>query len=126
MTAAVVLFGHGARDPEWARPMEAVRDAMVQADPGIAVELAYLEFMTPGLGEAVDRLAARGARAITVVPLFLARSGHTKRDLPGLLDAARSAHPRLTIACADPIGEAPEVVQALARYALASAARAPG
>ncbi|MCK7502329.1 MAG: CbiX/SirB N-terminal domain-containing protein [Comamonadaceae bacterium] len=49
---------------------------------------------------------------------FMAQSGHTKRDLPALLAAAWERHPQLDIKLAVPIGEAPDVVSAIARYAL--------
>lgn len=122
--SAIVLFAHGARDPEWARPVQAIRSRMLELEPGLRVDTAYLEFMSPTLPETIDKLAATGTRDILIVPLFMAQSGHTKRDLPALLDAARSRHPSLTLRIATPIGEAPEVVLAIARYACAAAGTA--
>src|SRR5690606_32233707 len=78
---AIILFGHGARDPQWARPMERVRDAVRAAAPGVEVEVAFLEFMQPGLVAAIDCLARGGATHVTVVPMFLAQGGHVKKDL---------------------------------------------
>lgn len=121
MSAAIVLFGHGARDPEWARPMERVRDAVCAAAPDVAVELAFLEFMRPTLGEAIDALAEGGATRITVVPMFLAQGGHVKKDLPALLEAVRARHPRCEIGLVEAVGEAPGVVEAMARHALRGA-----
>ena len=50
--------------------------------------------------------------------MFMAQSGHTRRDLPALLDEARGRHPGLRLEVAAPIGEAPAVVAAIAEYAL--------
>lgn len=122
--SAIVLFAHGARDPEWARPVQAIRSRMLELEPGLRVDTAYLEFMSPTLPETIDKLAATGTRDILIVPLFMAQSGHTKRDLPALLNAARLRHPSLTLRIATPIGEAPEVVLAIARYACAAAGTA--
>lgn len=116
----IILFAHGARDPAWAAPIEAIRDALLAEDRLARVETAYLEFLSPDLPEAIDRLAARHVARIVVVPVFMAHSGHTKRDLPALLDAARARHPGLEIRVAAPIGEATEIVRAIARYALAA------
>ena len=55
---AVILFGHGARDPEWSGPIERVRAAMRARQPELRVELAFLEFMHPSLAEAVASLHA--------------------------------------------------------------------
>lgn len=115
--AAIVLFGHGARDPEWAGPMRRIRDAILARPDAPSVELAFLEFMTPRLPEAIAALAAAGARKVAVVPIFLAQGGHLKRDLPVLLDAARLAHPDCEIVLATAAGEAGPVVAAMADYA---------
>jgi sirohydrochlorin cobaltochelatase len=115
---AIILFAHGARNPDWAKPLEAIRDAMIAREPSARVELAYLEFLPPTLPEAIDRIAAGGHRDLTIVPIFMAQSGHTKRDLPALLAAAWERHPELRIGLATPIGEAPPVVAAIADYAL--------
>ena len=47
MTTALILFAHGARDPEWASPMRRVQAAIRKRLGGVQVELAFLEFMAP-------------------------------------------------------------------------------
>ena len=87
----LVLFAHGARDPEWARPFEAIRDRIRAQRPELPIELAFLEVMTPALDEAIASVAARGASCVTVFPLFMAQGGHLKQDLPRILDDIRAA-----------------------------------
>jgi len=114
---AVVLFGHGARDPAWAQPMERVRDTLRALAPELGVELAFLEFLAPTLDEAIDVLVARGARRIVIVPMFIARGGHLKNDLPKLVAAACERHPGCEIVQTLAVGEAEPVVAAMASYA---------
>lgn len=114
---AVVIFGHGARDPEWARPMRRTREHLQELAPALAVELAFLEFMRPTLDEAIDRLVADGARRIAVVPMFIAQGGHLKSDVPNLVAAARHRHPECEIVQALAVGEAESVIAAIAAYA---------
>ena len=121
MTQAIVLFAHGARDPRWAEPFEAVAARVRAAAPGCPVVLAFLELMTPSLGAAVERLAAAGATRVDVVPLFLGSGGHLRHDLPPIVDALRGAHPALAIRLHAAIGEHPAVVEAMARAAVAAA-----
>ena len=116
---AIILFGHGARDPEWARPFHHIRDAILAQSPGLPVEFAFLELMRPTLDEVIDGLAARGATAIDIVPVFMAAGAHVRRDLPQLAATALERHPQLAIAIARPVGEAPGVIDAMAAYALA-------
>ncbi|HRP96770.1 MAG TPA: CbiX/SirB N-terminal domain-containing protein [Rhodocyclaceae bacterium] len=118
---AVILFGHGARDPEWANPMRRARACLLEDSPALQVELAFLEFIEPTLDEAIDRLVAGGANRITVIPMFLAQGGHLKRDLPVLIEGARSRHPQCAIRQARAVGEADTVISAMADYARRSA-----
>lgn len=113
----IVLFGHGARAPEWAAPMERARDRLRSQAAADEVELAFLEFMAPTLPAALDELAQRGVARIDVIPMFLAQGGHLKRDLPALLDEARARHPQLDIRLAPAVGEAESVIAAMADYA---------
>ena len=121
MTRALVLFAHGARDPRWAEPFEAVAARIRHAAPTLHVRLAFLELMTPTLADAVDELVAAGATAIDVVPLFLGTGGHLRKDLPPRVDAVRAAHPGVDVRLHGAIGEDASVLDAMARAALGAA-----
>lgn len=114
---AIVLFAHGARDPEWAMPARRVAAEVQKLRSDTLVSVAFLELMTPSLADAVDAAVASGATVLRIVPLFLAQSGHLKRDVPVLLDAARAKHPECRIELVRAVGEAPAVVAAMAGYA---------
>lgn len=116
----IVLFAHGARDPEWAKPFEAIRDLVRARRPEFPVELAFLEFMTPAIEDAVHALAAKGVAAITIFPLFMAPGGHIRNDLPRIVEDLRKAHPGLPIAIQIPVGEVPEILESIASWILAS------
>ena len=115
---ALILFAHGARDPEWAEPMRRVRAAIHARSPELRVELAFLEFMAPELEPCAETLIGEGYERLIVVPMFIARGGHLKRDLPLLLDALRGRHPRISVELAEPVGEAEAIVQAMAGHVL--------
>ena len=119
MTPGLILFAHGARDPRWAAPFEAVAAAVRAARPGLPVRLAFLEFMAPTLPEAGHELAAAGCTQLTVLPMFLGAGGHVRKDLPLLLDELRAAHPGLVVTLQPAIGEIDSVVAAMAAAALA-------
>ena len=116
---AILLFAHGARDPSWAEPFRRIVARLRQKQPGIRVELAFLELMKPDLASAVAGLAAAGVGQITVVPLFLAQGGHLKEDLPKLLDDIRSHHPALRIDVTSAIGDSEDLTNAIADWAFA-------
>jgi sirohydrochlorin cobaltochelatase len=113
---AIVLFAHGARDPEWALPARRIAAEVQQLRPEATVIVAFLEFMEPTLADAVETAAASGATDVRVVPLFLAQGGHLKRDVPVLMEAARARHPQCRIELALAVGEDDGVVRAMAAY----------
>jgi len=113
---AILLCAHGARDPAWAEPLQRMLEAMRAMRPGVRVELGFLEHLRPTFDEAVERLADAGH--IVVVPAFIAAGSHLKRDLPQLAAAAMDRHPGLMIELSPPVGESPEVVAAIADFAL--------
>ncbi len=120
---ALILLAHGARDPQWAEPLQRVCAAVRDQDPEMRVEPAFLEFMQPDLRACAESLVAEHFERVLVMPMFMASGGHLKRDVPLLLEELRNSHPRTEFAVAAAIGEAESVVQAMARHALTLAGR---
>ena len=115
-SSAIILFAHGARDPQWAEPFQRIQTLVAGALPGIAVELAFLERMTPDLAEAVARVVKSGAMSVTVVPLFLGAGGHVKEDVAALVRDLEQQHTKLEFQVTSPIGEDDELVSAIAQW----------
>lgn len=110
----LLLFAHGARDPEWRGPVDAMAAMMSRSMPDVRVAVAFLEFMAPSLGEAIDEAARAGAQRVSIAPLFWAEGGHLKREVPELIDAAQIRHPQLRIDRWPVLGHSDEVLAALA------------
>jgi sirohydrochlorin cobaltochelatase len=115
---ALILFAHGARDPRWAAPFQRLQTLLRSLQPDLAVELAFLELMTPQLPEVVGRLVANGCISATVVPVFLGQGGHVLRDLPLLVERLRGEHPALELRVAGAVGEDALVLDAIAAYCI--------
>lgn len=115
---AIILFAHGARDPEWALPFGIIREQLQAARPELQVVLAFQDFMTPTLEAAVAQAAAQGAKRMDLVPLFMAQGGHLKQDLPRLVGKLREQHPQIELRVMPAIGDAPEILQAISDWVL--------
>jgi sirohydrochlorin cobaltochelatase len=113
-TRALILFAHGARDPRWSAPFDAVAAHIRRARPGLAVRTAFLDFMTPDLAGAAADCVAGGATRVDVVPMFLGAGGHVRQDLPPMVDALRAAHPQARFVLHAAIGEIDAVTRAMA------------
>lgn len=119
---AVVLVGHGSRDPAGAE--ELLRLArMVAASPVLGdtpVEAGFLEFTSarfPSVQEAFRRCAEQGARTVTVVPALLVAAGHALDDLPAEIARAEARFPALGIRLAGAVGIDDALLELLARRA---------
>ena len=119
MSQGLILFAHGARDPRWAAPFEDMAARIRAQRPGLAVRLAYLEFMTPHLPGAAAELVDAGCTRIELLPMFLGSGGHVRKDLPRLLDELRARHAGTRFGLHTAIGEVDTVVQAMADAAVA-------
>lgn len=118
MHKAIILFGHGSRDPLWRQPIEAVAARLAAQQPGLLVGCAYLELDQPDLPGAVAGFAAQGATEATVVPMFLGTGRHAREDLPALVQALRTAYPAMQFHLQPPVGEDARVLDLLAKIAL--------
>jgi sirohydrochlorin cobaltochelatase len=117
--SALVLFAHGSRDPEWARPFEALRARLERRLPATAVMLAFLEQMQPNLPEAIGMLAGQGIERVTVLPLFMAQGSHLREELPRIVARACEDNPGVLVRTSAPVGEVECLLQALADWAVA-------
>lgn len=119
--AAILLIGHGSREPEAARAMERVLREMIERAPQSIVESAFVQFAAPTVPEGIARCVARGAQRIVAVPYFLHVGKHVLRDLPALLRQGAEEHPSVSVSLAEPIGSHP----ALTEVAMDRALRGP-
>jgi len=117
----MLLFAHGARDPAWAAPFEAVAERLRRLRPELQVRLAFLEFMAPTMAQAGAALAAAGCVRVEVVPLFLGAGGHVRKDVPQQMQQLQAAHPAVRFALHAAIGEHPDVIAAMASAAVSLA-----
>lgn len=116
----IVLFAHGSRDERWRAPVEAVGRRVAELDASVKVACAYLELVAPDLRTAAQQLIDDGAAMVRVVPLFLGMGKHVREDLPRLLDELRTLHPAIEFSLVRAVGEDPDVIDLLARKALAT------
>ena len=82
----IVLCGHGSRDPQAVKEFINVVDKIKARIPDIPVVFGFLEFNRPIISEALDQLRNMGIRRIIALPAMLFAAGHTKNDIPAVLN----------------------------------------
>jgi sirohydrochlorin ferrochelatase len=116
----LVVFAHGSS-------VAAANDSVLRVTERLAaeggyemVEAAYLEMARPDLGEAVERLAAKGVTRIIVIPYFLTLGIHLRRDLPRIVAELAGRHQGVRIDVTEPLDGHPSLVGILLERAEAA------
>jgi sirohydrochlorin cobaltochelatase len=126
MTEAVLIAGHGSRDPEGIAEFLSLAKHFQTCRPDVPVEIAFLEFARPTIQEGIDRLVKNGARRVVVLPGILMAAGHAKNDMASEVRLARQRYPQLAIHMGRALDVEPRLLQLCRqRYHEALAGRPP-
>jgi len=117
----ILLFGHGARNPEYITPFRRIQSVVAARLPGVPVEIGFLELTHPPIETAIEALVAQAVTLIRVVPIFFAPGKHVLKDLPQLLGNAMDRFPGIEFDVAACVGEVDAVIEAMAAHAAAGA-----
>lgn len=116
----IILFGHGARNPEYIQPFKRIRAVVEAKQPDVPVEIGFLELTQPPLEASVECLVRRGVTQIKIVPIFFAPGRHVLKDLPELLGNAMDRFPGIEFDVAACVGEVDGVIEAMAIHAVSA------
>ncbi len=118
---AVLICGHGSRDPEAIAEFELLAAALRPRLPGVDFATGYLEFARPTIHDALAALAARGARRILAVPGMLFAASHVKNDLPWEVNSFAADHPGIDVRLGRDLAIDPKLLTAAAGRIAAAA-----
>jgi sirohydrochlorin cobaltochelatase len=111
MTQALLIAGHGSRDPEGVAEFLTLARALRVHRPDLPVEIAFLEFARPTIQEGFDRLVGQGFRRIVVLPGVLMAAGHAKNDMASEVRLARQRHPAVEVHMGRALDVEPRILQ---------------
>ncbi len=107
---ALLVVGHGSRDPRGAREFHELVALVRERSPGLPIEGGFIELSRPPISECVNSLAEGGSRRIAAVPLMLLAAGHAKDDIPATLVREKISHPEVTFGYGRALGIRPELL----------------
>jgi len=126
LNPALLIAGHGTRDPKGAAAFAALTARMARRHAAdMPVAGGFIELSEPPLKDAVTELAARGQRDLVAVPLMLSAAGHSKGDIPAALARETGRHPGLSIRYGRPLGPHPVLLNLMAARIAAVAGPEP-
>ena len=110
MQDMMVLLAHGSRDESWAQTFRTMTQTLCQDKQNI--RLAFMELNSPSLEDIAKEAVKLGCQSLTVLPLFLAKGKHLKKDIPQQLSALEGSL-GISTNLLPPIGEQPELAFAI-------------
>jgi sirohydrochlorin cobaltochelatase len=123
---AVLLCGHGSRDPEAIAEFELAAAALRARLLDFDFATGYLEFARPTIRDGLAQLAGRGVRRILAIPGMLFAASHVKNDLPWEMNSFIAENPGVDVRLGRDLGIDPKLLQAAAdRIAAAADTRIP-
>jgi sirohydrochlorin ferrochelatase len=111
MTYAILIAGHGSRDPDGIAEFLDLARHFRTYRPDVPVEIAFLEFARPTIQEGIDRLVHAGAERIVVLPGVLMAAGHAKNDMASEVRLGRERYPQVAIHMGRALDVEPRLLQ---------------
>lgn len=112
----IMVLAHGSRVKETTDTIEKIVDMVKKkiGETDMPIEIAYMELCQPDIATVVKKMIGVGVDEIKVVPYFLFRGIHIKKDIPNELKAALEGHDNVKITMGDILGTDPRLADILA------------
>jgi sirohydrochlorin cobaltochelatase len=110
MKTKIIMLAHGSSNTSWSGAFEDMTEGLRKENPN--AELAFMELSEPSLEDVVATSLSEGFDDFKVLPLFLARGRHLKKDVPLIIEALVEKH-KIGIELLAPIGESPVMHKAI-------------
>lgn len=117
MKKSLLIVSHGSRVEETKNTIFKVQESLRKRDIYEDVRVAFMEFNSPNIPDAIESIYNDGIRYIIVAPMFLFQGNHIKKDIPEVLKTIKQKHLDLKIYMAEPIGFDDRLVDIIAERA---------
>src|SRR5438309_1408856 len=106
---AVLLIGHGSRAEGANESQYRVAADLKSSGRYAIVECAFLEISQPDIPAGLTLCRATGATRIVVVPYFLHKGNHVRKDLPRIIGAWWLQNSDVEVLDSPPLGYSPKI-----------------
>ena len=112
---AVLVVGHGTRNPSGARQLHDLVGQMQTKAPSARIEGCFLELAEPSIEKAIESFRLQGIQKILVVPVLLFTAAHAQEDIPDAVKLATNQAGIQVLGQTPSLGTHPAVLN-LSRY----------
>jgi sirohydrochlorin ferrochelatase len=109
----VLILAHGSREKQTEETFNTVVD-LVRDRVEEVVETAYMEFSEKNIAYGLNTLVSQGVTEINVVPYFLFKGVHLRKDIPEEIAAFLEGKSGIAVTIAEPLGSDPRLAEILA------------
>ncbi|MDB9957637.1 sirohydrochlorin chelatase [Oceanospirillaceae bacterium] len=110
--SGIIICGHGSRAKIAEEEFSLLATGLRARFPQLEVEYGFLEYSSPNIHMALDRLIAKGITNIYAVPGMLFSATHAQNDIPSVLTTYMQKNPALTIKYGQELGLHDEMIMA--------------
>jgi sirohydrochlorin cobaltochelatase len=110
--SGIIICGHGSRAKIAEEEFSLLATGLRARFPQLEVEYGFLEYSSPNIHMALDRLIAKGITNIYAVPGMLFSATHAQNDIPSVLTTYMQKKPALTIKYGQELGLHDEMIMA--------------
>ena len=110
--SGIIICGHGSRAKIAEEEFSLLAKGLRARFPTLKIEYGFLEYSSPNIHMALDRLREDGVKHIFAVPGMLFAATHAKNDIPSVLTTYKESYPELTIEYGKELGLHEEMISA--------------
>ena len=118
--SGIIICGHGSRAKIAEEEFSLLAKGLRARFPTLKIEYGFLEYSSPNIHMALDRLREDGIKHIFAVPGMLFAATHAKNDIPSVLTTYKESYPELTIEYGKELGLHDEMISAFQHRVLES------
>jgi sirohydrochlorin cobaltochelatase len=118
--SGIIICGHGSRAKIAEEEFSLLAKGLRERFPSLKIEYGFLEYSSPNIHMALDRLREQGVKHIFAVPGMLFAATHAKNDIPSVLTTYKENYPELTVSYGKELGLHDEMISAFQHRVLES------
>lgn len=122
---AIILLAHGSRSPGACDAALQHAERLRAVYRNSRIEVAFLNQIDPDLPKTLSECVASGINRVVIAPYFIVAGTLLSKELPPLVEQARSRYPMVDICVADPIGYDDSLTEAALELACERFGHAP-